>query len=672
MATVQPVEDLLLLEQAEVDMPLQRSSVELSIDEMLLSIEGRASTGGNKTKSQKKREKRKGKLVQASTAVEAAATGAAVSTTPQVFAGADIPGPGCSPMKSTKTRRSSQLLTTLVENSCCAPGGGASLANHGSSCVASSSAPGVTVTSKTAMAHPAVARRTVTEEDLSALLLHQKTSSPCKGMKSRAPGAPARTPCNRIAAQQHLKQQDNQHQNGGKYFSSELFEDLQDGNYSEESLTRSSTAAGGVNHVADACTTVQEQLRNVSQLSLLELAEIPRKSLLDKDCDALLQQSNDPTLVDDLRASEYGEGAATCVVFRKISTQDDILEQILASELERHSQCQSHAPLSGDSPSTPSTRVPDISPAVLTGAHDQSMSSDVPCLSLSPTLSAGASAITPTATATPATSSSTRNDHPEEVKRIKLLPGDVEGGSSLAALPAILHTKTAVDDATTVEADTSSAPVEEEIAEKLTSKQPSVKAKKEDLTFHVDLRPNNRETLSELELGLVEQTKQLFNSEFEEDFATQCSKKGGYRLTIMTEKDTNEVCSFVMYKINPKEKCLSIAHVAVPASKRRRGFGKIMMQWVIKYAKKQPRSNVAFLALSSMPGSIKFHQSLGFKKDKKMMNKSKDSSTSTSPLSPRGGGGGVENLQMNNPANEDEIQYAEGQVYMTYPIKGGR
>ncbi|CAD7955661.1 unnamed protein product [Amoebophrya sp. A25] len=179
------------------------------------------------------------------------------------------------------------------------------------------------------------------------------------------------------------------------------------------------------------------------------------------------------------------------------------------------------------------------------------------------------------------------------------------------------------------------------------TKSTKKKAKEITVTFHSEVRANVPQATPEMQ-KLVEQAKDLFAEEFEEEFASQVSKKGGYRLTLMAD-EAGDLCSFIMYKTNPSEKCLSIAHVAVPSTKRRLGYGRRIMRWLIQYAKKQPRSQIAFLALSSMPGSIKFHQSLGFKKSGNKLTKKED-----------------------EPVKEKDIEYAEGQVYMTYPIKGGK
>lgn len=69
------------------------------------------------------------------------------------------------------------------------------------------------------------------------------------------------------------------------------------------------------------------------------------------------------------------------------------------------------------------------------------------------------------------------------------------------------------------------------------------------------------------------------------------------------------------------------------------------MKWTIKHAKAQPRSTVAFLALSSMPSSIKFYQSLGFKKDRSTLMSEEEASATG---------------------------LAVGQVFMTYPISTKR
>lgn len=71
----------------------------------------------------------------------------------------------------------------------------------------------------------------------------------------------------------------------------------------------------------------------------------------------------------------------------------------------------------------------------------------------------------------------------------------------------------------------------------------------------------------------------LFVREFEEAFEEQVSKRGGYRLSLMANK-AGELLAFVMYKTKSEQKCLTIAHIAVPVLKRRMGYGKMMVRGV--------------------------------------------------------------------------------------------
>lgn len=119
----------------------------------------------------------------------------------------------------------------------------------------------------------------------------------------------------------------------------------------------------------------------------------------------------------------------------------------------------------------------------------------------------------------------------------------------------------------------------------------------------------------------------------------------------------------------------------------------------MKYARAQP--TVDYIALSSLPGSIKFYKALGFKdsdpkkkKPRKLPYKSITSESGSlrgtpaaSPgaptTSPPGcyppddllsweGSGSVREAPLSSVASslsEDESEYVEGQIYMTYPLK---
>ncbi|CAD7962628.1 unnamed protein product [Amoebophrya sp. A25] len=306
-------------------------------------------------------------------------------------------------------------------------------------------------------------------------------------------------------------------------------------------------------------TAIQSDFHD--QVSLLELAEIPRATLASRQSSVIDPEKD---LLDELRSSPHGAMAATSVVFRKFDgaiKPTEIVEQIWEAELQRRASVARAA------------------------SEEEDMTLPLPSQNLLP-------------------SETTQQDATSKTPKGASTPGG-------------------------------------------TIKSTKEKAKEIKVTFHSEVRANVPQATAEMQ-KLVDQAKDLFAEEFEEEFASQVSKKGGYRLTLMAD-EAGDLCSFIMYKTNPSEKCLSIAHVAVPSTKRRLGYGRRIMRWLIQYAKKQPRSQIAFLALSSMPGSIKFHQSLGFKKSGDKLTKKED-----------------------EPVKEGEIEYAEGQVYMTYPIKGGK
>jgi len=109
--------------------------------------------------------------------------------------------------------------------------------------------------------------------------------------------------------------------------------------------------------------------------------------------------------------------------------------------------------------------------------------------------------------------------------------------------------------------------------------------------------------------GLLRQTRELSLKIFEEDCLQEVTKKSGWKLSLLVSDDLAVLCGFVVSKV--KNGSLSIAKIAVPAHFRGQGFGKRIMEDLMKLAKKQ--GDAFEVCLSSLPGAVKFYQRLGFK-----------------------------------------------------------
>jgi len=131
--------------------------------------------------------------------------------------------------------------------------------------------------------------------------------------------------------------------------------------------------------------------------------------------------------------------------------------------------------------------------------------------------------------------------------------------------------------------------------------------------------------------ALIAQTRELSQKVFDEDCLAEITKKSGWKLSLLVSKDLSVLCGFIVAKVT--RGTLSIAKVAVPEQFRGHGFGKRIMDEMIKSAKKQ--GDVSEVCLSSLPTAITFYQRLGFKAYK--------------------------NVKV---AQEDGVELVEGQVYM--------
>mmetsp|Transcript_71844 Transcript_71844/g.208166 ORF Transcript_71844/g.208166 Transcript_71844/m.208166 type:complete len:268 (+) Transcript_71844:73-876(+) len=109
--------------------------------------------------------------------------------------------------------------------------------------------------------------------------------------------------------------------------------------------------------------------------------------------------------------------------------------------------------------------------------------------------------------------------------------------------------------------------------------------------------------------ALVRQARRLSDEAFDEDALREVTRKSGWKLSLLTDRDHKVLCGFIISKI--KGDALSIYKIAVPAAFRGRGFGRYIMEDTMKAAKKQ--SGVYDVCLSSLPTAVSFYQRLGFK-----------------------------------------------------------
>lgn len=108
---------------------------------------------------------------------------------------------------------------------------------------------------------------------------------------------------------------------------------------------------------------------------------------------------------------------------------------------------------------------------------------------------------------------------------------------------------------------------------------------------------------------LVQATRDLSMTVFDEDCLTEVTKKSGWKLSLLVSKDLSTLCGFIVSKV--AKGALSIAKLAVPLEFRGSGFGRFILEDVMKSAKKQ--NDVYEVCLSSLATAVKFYRRLGFK-----------------------------------------------------------
>jgi ribosomal protein S18 acetylase RimI-like enzyme len=109
--------------------------------------------------------------------------------------------------------------------------------------------------------------------------------------------------------------------------------------------------------------------------------------------------------------------------------------------------------------------------------------------------------------------------------------------------------------------------------------------------------------------ALIRAARELSLKAFDEDCLKEVTKKSGWKLALLATSDLSTLCGFIVAKV--AKGALSVAKLAVPAEFRGSGFGRLIMDEVIKSARKQ--GDAYEVCLSSLAEAVRFYQRLGFK-----------------------------------------------------------
>jgi ribosomal protein S18 acetylase RimI-like enzyme len=138
--------------------------------------------------------------------------------------------------------------------------------------------------------------------------------------------------------------------------------------------------------------------------------------------------------------------------------------------------------------------------------------------------------------------------------------------------------------------------------------------------------------------SVLSQASELSHVHFHEEALHNVNKNTKWRVLLYCSEDLQDLWGFAVYKLQPTTGILSLAKLAVPSCYRGLGFGRTMVQELIRTGKSV--QGLDTIALSSLPEAVAFYTRLGFKKHD-----------------------GVE-----LPA-EDGQRYVEGQAYMDYRFR---
>lgn len=197
---------------------------------------------------------------------------------------------------------------------------------------------------------------------------------------------------------------------------------------------------------------------------------------------------------------------------------------------------------------------------------------------------------------------------------------------------------------------------------------PTTTASKEPLWEVIEnVQPFSQVTqASERLKAIMKEVSLLSHDAFEEDALAMVTRKGGWKMTLIVcpegaasanpftldgfcldDADAAacpSLIGFIVFRLRPELESFSIAKLAIVPEHRQQGHGRRLIEWCIKYAKKQP--TIAYISLSSLPEAVKFYHRLGF----------------------RDPGVALDKAAAAQCGPEDEL--VEGQVYMEYRLKG--
>lgn len=135
------------------------------------------------------------------------------------------------------------------------------------------------------------------------------------------------------------------------------------------------------------------------------------------------------------------------------------------------------------------------------------------------------------------------------------------------------------------------------------------------------VKPHSQEVKDDPDvLCLLNQVRILSQECFLEDCLEHCSKRGGWRLTLLVARPKEMrlgpvqtvLLGFIVYRLKPELGVFSVAKIAVPSALRRHGFGRQLMMWGMLAAKRDQQ--IGCISLSALPQAVSFYQRLGFKK----------------------------------------------------------
>lgn len=139
-------------------------------------------------------------------------------------------------------------------------------------------------------------------------------------------------------------------------------------------------------------------------------------------------------------------------------------------------------------------------------------------------------------------------------------------------------------------------------------------------------RPELLEDLFASEVGnepdpeLLQDIKTLGEAAFFGENSVEKARDRGWTLAALVEpvdqqqtapsQTRRRLCGFMCYNVRKSE--FHIARIAVVPQDRGRGHGKLLMQWVLEKAAALPRSQCAWISLSSLDEAVPFYEQFGF------------------------------------------------------------